>query len=60
MTFYASRCYLLLENPGAEGCVVLVAPSHPLCLLAFWCEVGFPFNPIKVKLLAGDLRAAQS
>ena len=29
---------------------VLVAPSHPL---------RFPFKPPKVKLLAGDLKAAQ-
>ena len=32
-----------------------------LSLLAFSClVVGFPFNPLKVKLLAGDLRRAQN
>ena len=34
----------------------LVAPSHPLSLLAFWRLVVvsvFPFNPLRVNVLAG-------
>ena len=38
----------------------LVAPSHPLRLLAFYCLVVVSIYPLKVKLLAGDLRAAQT
>ena len=34
-----------------------MAPSHPLSFLAFSVQWGFPFNPLKVKRLAGDLRA---
>ena len=35
----------------------LVAPSHPLSLLAFSrFVVGFPFDPLQVKLFAGELK----
>ena len=39
----------------------LMAPSHPLSLLAFQCLVVVSIqNALKVKLLAGDLRAVQN
>ena len=34
-------------------------PSGSLAFELFSLEWGFPFNPLKVKLLAGDLRTAQ-
>ena len=39
----------------------LGSTSHPgqLCFLAEWLVVVSEFDPLKVKLLAGDLRAAQ-
>ena len=48
----------------AQMCVTrlsLVAHSHPVSLLflPFSVEWGFPFDPLKVKLLARDLRTAQ-
>ena len=58
------------EELGAAACNVCAetsymhifeAPSHPLSILAFLGLGGaeFSWNPLKVKLLAGDLRAAQ-
>ena len=41
-----------LSEPKRLTPYYLVAPSHPVSLLAFW------FNPLKVELLAGDLSAA--
>ena len=41
----------------------LAVPSRPLRFLGFLGFSGgfkFPFNPLKVKLLVGDLRTAQN
>ena len=53
-------------RPGILGCgtlgawrIVLLAPNHPLSVLPFYDLGGFPFNALKVKLLARDLRTAQ-
>ena len=41
--------------------IFLVAPRHPVPQLFGFLDFsgGFPFSPLKVKPLAGDLRAAQ-
>ena len=39
--------------------VCLVAPSHPVPELFRFLVFSGPFSTLKVKLLAGDLRAAQ-